>query len=375
MDKLLKNINGIIFIIFLSLVFIFNGLIKNKTFSESENRRLEQKPEFSMKKLIFDKYTSQYEKYISDQFLMRDFWISFKWDYEKLIGKKESNGVYYGKDGFLMERFKKNDNKDLEEKLEAINSFSSSNKVNTYMLLAPNSGKILEEKLPKYAYNDDELVYIEEVKGGLNKDIKFVDVYKALADKSQEYIFYKTDHHWTSKGAYYAYKTLGESMNFTAHNEEYFNINRVTEDFYGSLYSKGGFRNLKPDSIDLYMPKAKEQIQVDYIEENKQTNSLYNLDNLNKKDKYTVFLDSNHPLVKITTENKEGKKLLIVKDSYANSFVPFLTSHFSEIYMVDLRYYSDSLNSLIKDKGIEEVLLLYNVSTFNEDPNVKNINE
>lgn len=374
LNKLYKNILGIVFIGCLILVFSYNIIVPQRKFSESENRVLQQKPKFSLSKLLKGKYTSDYEKYVADQFPFRDFWIGVKSTSEKLIGKKDNNGVYLGKDDYLFQMFNKPSEESLKSRIESINTFSSKNKeINKYFMLIPNSIKVLEDKLPNFASPEDQKVYIDKVKNLLPSDIKFVDVYSSLKNKSDEYIYYRTDHHWTTKGAYYAYRTLGEAMNLSPKNEENFNITKATDSFYGSMYSKSGFRNLKPDDIYLYLPKEKENLKVFYSDKNETFNFLYTMDNISKKDKYTVFFDGNHPLVKISTGIDNRKKLLILKDSYANSFVPFLTEHFSEIYMIDLRFYNEDLSTLIQDNNIDNVLILYNVNTFFEDNSINNI--
>lgn len=364
----------ILFILFLVIVGLFNIIKSQKLFSETENRRLEQRPDFSIKQLLNGNFTSDFEKYLSDQFVFRDFWIELNSKLVLFSGKNENNNVYSGKEGYLIQKFNTPDKGELTERLEAINAFADSTpEVNKYFILVPNSVKVLEDKLPYLAPGDDELSYLEEVKKKLDSSIKVVDVYDKLSSKSDEYIYYKTDHHWTTKGAYYAYQILAESMGITYHDNKYFNIKKVTDSFYGSLYSKSGFRNIEPDSIDLYIPKINEGIEVDYYNDRDSEKSLYNMSNLNKKDKYAVFLEGNHPLVRISTTNNNGKKLLLIKDSYANSFVPFLTGHYSEIYLVDLRYYSDDVKAIIKSKNIDDLLFLYNEITFFEDSSIKNI--
>lgn len=367
---------GMLLILYIGTIGAINMITPKRVFSESENRKLEQMPELSLNQLFEGRFTLNYEKYISDQFALRDFWIGVKSDAERLIKKNESNGVFLGKDGYLIQGFNKPDDKISRERIAAINSFSASTPgLNKYFMVIPNPVKILEDKLPAYAPVDDELEYVNKIKDSVDKNIKFVNVYDTLYSKKDEYIFYRTDHHWTTDGAYYAYEKLAQEMGFNPHDKSYFDINKVTDSFYGSLYSKGGFRHIKPDDIKLYMPKVEEVCQVDYIGENKTSNSLYNMDNLNNKDKYTVFLDGNHSLIKISTNTSNNKKLLVFKDSYANSLIPFLTGHYSEIYVVDLRYCDEDISKLTKDNNIKDMLVLYNVNTFFEDSSFNNISE
>lgn len=373
-NSIYKYTIGILFIFFLGVIIFLNIITPNKAFSDNENRMLEQMPEFSFDELFHGKYTTNFEKHISDQFVFRDIWIGIKTDCEEFIGNNESNGVFICKDASLIQTFKKPNDKEFNQRIDAINSFSKSSVgINKYIMLIPNSVEVLKSKLPSYAPVDDELVYINKVKESLDENIKFVDVFDSLNLKNNEYIFYKTDHHWTTKGAFYAYENLAKTMNFTPNKEKDFNIKEVTDKFYGSLYSKSGYKHIEPDTIELYIPKEDNKYKVEYVGENKTTDSLYNMDNLKKKDKYTVFLNGNHPLIKIVTNSKNSNKLLIVRDSYANSIVPFLTSQYSEIYLVDLRYYDEDLMRLMENNKIKDMLILYNVNTFFEDTSIMNI--
>lgn len=369
-----KYIIGLMLLGYIGIMIFTNIITSDRVFSDMENRRLEQVPKFSFEKLSKGEFTSNFEKYTSDQFPFRDFFIGIKSNCERILGKKENNDVFLGKDGYLMEKFNKPDDENLESKIDAINSFSRNNpNTNKYFILVPNSVKVLEDKLPAFAPVDDELFYIDKVKSNLDKGIKFIDIYDELFSKKDEYIYYKTDHHWTSKGAFYAYKRLGESMGFYPHGNDYFDIKEVTDSFYGSLYSKGRFRNIKGDSIELYIPKKSENCTVEYYDEKKISNSLYNMESLKEKDKYTVFLNGNHSLLKINTDISNSKKLLIIKDSYANSLVSFLTGHYNEIYMIDLRYFNEDLSKFIKENNIDDTLILYNVKTFFEDNSIEKI--
>ncbi|EJR57477.1 hypothetical protein IIO_05004 [Bacillus cereus VD115] len=375
-EKIYKCTMAGLLSLFIGGMFSVNLLTPNNIFSDTENRKLEQLPEFSFQNLIGKKFTSNYEKYISDQFAFRDFWISVKSDMERTIGKKENNGVYIGKDGFLLQKFSKPEEQDVKNKIEAINDFHIANpNVKMQVMLVPTAISILENKLPNYVSHSDELMYINKVKKSLDKDINFIDVYPVLSSKKDEYIYYKTDHHWTTKGAYYAYQELGKNMKFTPNKSDSFNIKEITNSFYGSLYSKAGFRNIDPDSIELYEQKKANKYKLEYGDESKTSTSLYEMENIKKKDKYTVFFNGNHPLIKIKTDNKSGGKLLVFKDSYANSLLPFLLPHFSEIHIVDLRYYTDSLNMLVQKNKINDVLVLYNGNTFFEDSSISNLSE
>lgn len=372
--KIYSNTMVIMFIGFLASISIMHVFTPDMAFSDSENRVLEQLPKLSLAKVIEGKFTSDFETYVSDQFPDREMWIGVKSDVERAMGKRENNGVFLGMDGYLLQKFEGPDRQDLEKKLDSINTFVTSiPETNKYFMLVPNSVEILKSKLPKNAPVLDQLTYIEAIKAGLVEGIKFVDIYEHLYSKREEYIYYRTDHHWTSKGAYCGYVGLMSAMGISPMDENEFHIERVTDDFYGTLYSKSGFRHMSPDTIDIYKYKTLKKCSVEYYGEDKIASSIYDRRALDKKDKYQVFLGGNYPYVKITTDAREGSKLLIVKDSYANSLVPFLLAHYDEIYLIDLRYYDENICDTIKSEEIDDVLILYNVSTFFEDQSIVNL--
>ncbi|AEB75312.1 hypothetical protein ADU80_03505 [Clostridium botulinum] len=406
--KLHKFFLAFIMTFFIIGMFVINIFSKDRGFSESENRVLQSRPSFSFQKLKSGKFTKEYEKYITDQFAFRDFWVGIKSSTDKLLEKKDNNGVYLGKDGYLLEKPEKIDGDNVIDNIDYINQFAKNNpKCKINFLLAPNSVKILEEKLPKYATPEDEENIINKVEGKLNsQNIKFVDVYEELKNHKNEYIYYKTDHHWTTLGAYYAYEKLGYTMGYKPLPISDFNIEKVTQDFYGTLYSKGNYRDVNPDSIEIFKPKKQIDFNINYFDNQKTSSNIYEFNNLQKKDKYSVFLDGNHDLVTIKTIQKNTidknkitkitkkkikksmrkrkrrlekdkstkvKKLLVVKDSYAHSLVPFLTNHYDEIYMVDLRYFNDNVYEYIKKNDIKDILFLYNVLTFTKESTISKL--
>lgn len=374
--KITRNLLALLLLLFIGAIAVLNLVAPDRTFSESENRMLGQLPHFTLKKLVSGTFTSDFEKYVSDQFVFRDVWIGAKTDTDRMMGKKESNGIYIGKDGYLIQNFVPPTEGDVQEKVDAIHVFDQATPgLNKYVMLVPTAAALYIDKLPKYATVGDEEIYLEKVRRLLHSNIRFVDVFPALYAEREQPIYYKTDHHWTTRGAYVAYLELCKQMGLTPQKRQDFNIRQATGEFYGSLYSKSGFRHLQPDSIELYLPKDPEKYAVTYIDEGQTTDSLYAMEKLQVKDKYAVFLNGNHGLIQIKTAQPNGKKLLVVKDSYANSFIPFLLKHFSEIDVVDLRYYEGDLASFVDEHDIHDMLLLYNANTFFEDPSIKYLSE
>lgn len=375
-EKIYGILISIVFILLIGEISLTNLVKKDDLISTQENRNLQQKPEFSTENFINGDFAKEYSTYIADQFPMRNNWIKLKTNLELKVGKNEVNNVFIGKDNYLLEDFKEETVDEAKEKTNVINEFATKYKdLNLSFMLVPTATKIWEDKLPKYAPVDDELKYISQFKDNLNKNVKFINVYDTLKENKDDYIYYKTDHHWTSKGAYIAYKEMCRQLGLKAKEESDFNINEVTNRFYGSLYSKLGAGIGNPDSIDVYLPKKDSDIVVTYVNEGEKVASLYNTKSLDEQDKYQVFTGGNHPLINIKSLADPKKKLLVIKDSYANSFLPFLTAHYGEIDVVDLRYYMDNINDLIETDDITDVLFLYNVATFNEDSSILNIGD
>lgn len=362
--------SAVLFVLFLVLFVGANIITKDKTFSETENRILAGKPKFTVDKLIEGRFTYKFEDYVVDQFIGRDFFTNIKISVDKFLGKKESNGVFLGKDGYLIENFSKPNEEAVNENLQAINNFSIRYKdVKQYMIISPTAISILKNKLPMDAPVMDQEAYLQSYKDKLPYGVKFVDNYKTMYDHRNEYIYYKTDHHWTSLGAFYSYKELAKSMGLEETPDNYYKQQLVSNDFFGALSSKSGYDVKEGDKVNVYLPvnEDSQNVVVNYVEEQEKTATLYSSKALEQKDNYEVFLKGNHPLVKIQTDAKNDKTLLIFKDSYANSFIPFLVKDFSKIIVVDPRYYYEDIDQLMQQESVDEVLYLYNANTFFND--------
>ncbi|GAA0178175.1 DHHW family protein [Clostridium sediminicola] len=371
MKKSSNKIIVVLFISFLVIINILNFAIPDRVFSEFENRILAQAPKVNFKNLTSGRYTSKFDEYITDQFPFRDFWVSIKSDMERLTFKTSNNGIYFGDDGYLLEDYKK-PNEQLLKNINSIKIFSKAvPEVKTYFLLAPNSVKVYENKLPLFASPYNQSKTIEIVEEQLDQNVNFIDVYPKMIDKKDEYIYFKTDHHWTMRGAYYAYKELCNKIDIKAYSINEFNTKIVDTSFYGTFYSKANNRHILPDSIEIFTPNFENECKVQYRDIEKSSDSLYEYKHLEKKDKYSIFLDGNHALTTINTEIKNEKKIIIFKDSYAHSLIPFLVNHYEEIHIIDLRYYKLNIYDYIQQNNIREALFLYNINYFSEDESIK----
>lgn len=369
--KAMASILGLCFIFILAAVFIANLFLPDKGFSEEENRILQENPGFSLSSYMEGRLETKLENYANDQFLLRNTFIRIKASSDVTLGKLESNGVYRCRDNYLMEGLTHPDKGFMKNTLTGLKKFKQQHKdLDMYFLLAPNAANILEDKLPATVRTADQNQYIDDFYSNV-KDLGYipVDVRKTLKNHAKDtQIYYRTDHHWTTDGAFAAYKQLVKKMKLSD-NVSYRRY-VVKNDFRGTLASKSGFVNGMNDSITIYLPKKDKDYRnsvIYYSDTKEKTTEFYQLDNLKTKDAYTVFGGSNHPLYTIKTPSASSEKLLLVKDSYANSMIPFLAQNFREIVVVDPRYFYDNIDDIIEAEEITQILFLYNANTFFAD--------
>jgi len=368
--KFVGKITIAVFCFIIFGLFITNIILPDNEFSQTENRYLQQAPVFSFKTLLSGDFTKDFEKYVTDQFSFKDIWIGLKTACEITLGKSENNDVFICKDGNLIERFEKPNYERIDKNITSINTFTEKLDIPVHFMLVPNAVKIYEHKLPRFAQNYDQLKVINYTEEKLTDKAQFVQIYDDLEKHNNEYIFYKNDHHWTSLGAYYGYCSLADNMKINNLSINDFNVETVTNQFLGTMYSKSGVSWSKPDKIDVYKPKNNFQCETKIIDKNTIFEGLYDWSYLDVKDKYSLFIGGNNSLVKINTNIENDKRLLIIKDSYAHALIPFISNHFSEVHIIDLRYYNDDIVKYVDDNNIDNVVILYNVSNFCSDNNL-----
>ena len=369
----------ITFLVFFALLLIFpliTTFSNKKDFSETENRYLEEFPTFSIENILSRKYMKALESYISDHFVGRSLWISNKTKIELFAGKHESNGVYILKDR-LAEKQDPIDEKEVAKSIASINRFAQENTVPVFVMLVPTSTEIYKDELPKNAPQVDEKKFInEEVYAQLDPKITALDAYNAMYSNRSDSIYYRTDHHWTTLGAYTAYAATIKKMGYGAISWGRFDIEHASNAFRGTLYSKSLYDKVEPDTIDLYYydKGAKvTSVEINDGRETKNYDSMYFKDYLKHSAKYSVFFGTNQPVVTIKTDSEKGGKLLLFKDSYAHSYAPFLAQHYSEITMVDLRYMNTSYENLLNVSDYDQVLFLYSSATFSTETTIKKL--
>ena len=354
------------------LIFaLLNVLHRDRDVSESENRKLAQRPKFSMSAVLDGSYFSGITAWYNDQFIGRDGWITMNLGGQKLIGRRESGDVYLGRKGYLLKKPVEMNAEAVDPKTEAIRAFAAAYPdVRMYFALAPDAATILTDKVPRNAPLPDQLGQIQKIYTRLGT-VTPLDITTTLQRHKNEYIYYKTDHHWTSLGARYAFEAMALDMDISAVSD--YDVYTVSTTFRGTQSSESGDRSSK-DSVDVYVPKDTDvRYMVSYPSTQEKSASMYKRECLNVKDHYTVFFGGNYPMVEISTTANTGRNLMMFKDSYANCFIQFLTPYFDNIIMIDPRYYYDDLTSVVTTQGITDILFLYSADTFMTDTSLTDV--
>ncbi|QOV11783.1 DHHW family protein [Viridibacillus arvi] len=249
--------------------------------------------------------------------------------------------------------------------------------VEVYNMVVPSS---VEFALPQKYQNmsKSQKPVIDKIYDNLDSKVKTVDAYKALEKHKNEYIYFNTDHHWTSLGAYYAYEQFAKEAGFQAKSLNEFK-KYSKKDFLGTLYTQTQDTKLKEnaDVVDYYkIPVDYDVFRYEKGKEDTPVSSTLYADYVDGVNAYSLFLHGDFPMIKIQNNDSDnGKKLVVVKESYGNAFVPFLIPHYDEIYVVDSRYYNSSLKKLVNEQEVKEVLFINNIFAANTEKIVKTIEE
>lgn len=355
----------------LAALGLSSAFLPAKEYSENENRYLEKFPSLSISGILSGEFQNAFEEAVSDQFLWRDDWMKRSTAIQKSVGYQEVNGVYFGKDGYYFEKKTQEmiDQTQYAKNLHYVEYLGTKKEGKVNLILVPSAATILSDKLPKKApYYDAGAMY--RTAETLLSSVQTINIRPALKEQqSKEQLYFKTDHHWTLFGAYTGYQAFCDAIGLKTKAYEYFEPKKVSSDFYGTLYSKVLDDKAKPDV--LYAAQNIPEVTVE--SDGRQSQGVYDVQKAIQKDKYAYFFGGNHGEVVIKQDKKNTtskKKLLMFKDSYANSLVPFLLEDYSEIVMIDLRYYRASVQAMLRDKEYDDVLVLYEMSNFAQETNL-----
>ncbi len=370
-----EGLIGKIFILCLILVMIVNFIVPDKKKSDEENRMLESMPRLSLTSITTGDFMEQWEAYMSDQFVGRNVWRQLKVGFDRLGGSSMENGVYIGKDGQLLEDIALPDDGQYSANIDAIKSFAETySDIPVTVMLVPDAASILSSSLPAFASVEDQRQMFSMVERGLGDSVNWVDVYSILNSRKAEKLYYKTDHHWTTQGAFYVFRETAAGFGIEGDVSDDYVSYTVTDSFNGVLAAKSGVGLNEKESIEIYVPASgDDDVVVNYVDEAKKISSLYDSSKLETRDKYAVFFGGNTSVMDIKTVSPSSKRLLVVKDSFANCFIPFLTPYYREIVVVDPRYYSGTMKDIMDTYRITDTLIMYSGNTFVTDNHISGV--
>jgi hypothetical protein len=367
MSKKYSAFISILFCLFIFGFGIAQFVIADRDFSEQENRFLAGFKAPTLETLKSGEFMEDFEDYIIDQFPLRDGWIKLKAWCEKTMGKQENNGVYLGTDKqTLFAQYTVPSFADFEKKVGYVNKLGANLNVPVYFALIPDKSFVWADRLPDNAPLVDDGTALEIAGSLVSDDVNWIDLSDAL---SGDDVFYRTDHHWSTMGAYQGYNALMMAMNGKVTLLSTDDLTMVSDRFYGTTYSSSGAGWVDPDEMYTWIPEGTYKVTW-YREGKPEPGKLYDESKLELKDKYSMFLGGNQPLCVIENENSDGGKLLVIRDSYSDSLAPFLGLDYSEVHLWDLRYNRTSLKQYILQNGIDQVLVIYSNSNFASDGNL-----
>lgn len=356
-----------LFCVFLGGLLLWHIALPDREKSEVENRTLAQTPTFSWETLKSGQFSTDAEKYITDQFPLRDNWTAIKARCEQALGKKEFHGIYLCEDS-LISKVEEPEEKLVAQNLGFVNTFSDRVDAKVYMGMIPSAAEIYQELLPAGAPSFDQSGFIatESETTGLEQ----IDFYSTLMEHKDEAIFYRTDHHWTTLGAFYGANAVLKQLGVDPIKQNDFTPEIASNAFNGTLYSTSGIHWLRPDTIEYWVSEDGLSV-TSWKSGAPKDSSLYDRSYLEKKDKYSSFLGGNQPVCVIRNASIDNdRKIMLVRDSYSDSMAPFLAQRFKEVHLIDLRTFHNSTTQYAAEEGIDTIVIAFSIPNFIAERNM-----
>ena len=365
-------------LLFIGIIVVMQAafwLLPRRSFSENEKRVLSEAPQIDAAGIADGSVFRSIESYLSDHFPGRELWVGANAYLENAEGRGATEDIVRGTDDWLFTAPVSDDRETLWDNMQAITTFAGRQSVPVTMMAVPSAGAVVSDKLPALhlPYPDADL--LEEARRIAGNTLHWVDLYTDFCSAEQpERLYYRTDHHWTSEGAYRAYCLLMEELGQSSVPRDDFTVEQISG-FYGTSYSKSGLWLTEPDTLELWTDSDIQAVTTVYDANRADPvtrEGMFFREYLEDADKYPVFLSGNHARVHIETNADSGKRLLVIKDSYAHALAPFLAEEYSTIDLIDLRYFKQqTVSSWLEENPADEILLVYGLSSLAEDKNLQ----
>ena len=364
-------------LLFIGIIVVMQAafwLLPRRSFSENEKRVLSEAPQIDAAGIADGSVFRSIESYLSDHFPGRELWVGANAYLENAEGRGATEDIVRGTDDWLFTAPVSDDRETLWDNMQAITTFAEKQSVPVSMMAVPSAGAVVSDKLPALhmPYPDADL--LEEARRIAGNTLHWVDLYTDFCSAEQpETLYYRTDHHWTTEGAYRAYCLLMDKLGQPSVPRDDFTVEQIA-DFYGTSYSRSGLWLTEPDTIELWTDPAMQAVTTAYDANLAPVTreGMFFREYLEDADKYPVFLSGNHARVHIETNADSGKRLLVIKDSYAHALAPFLAEEYSTIDLIDLRYFKQqTISSWLEENPADEILLVYGLSSLAEDKNLQ----
>ena len=365
-------------LLFIGIIVVMQAafwLLPRRSFSENEKRVLSEAPQIDAAGIADGSVFRSIESYLSDHFPGRELWVGANAYLENAEGRGATEDIVRGTDDWLFTAPVSDDRETLWDNMQAITTFAEKQSVPVTMMAVPSAGAVVSDKLPALhlPYPDADL--LEEARRIAGNTLHWVDLYTDFCSAEQpERLYYRTDHHWTTEGAYRAYCLMMEALGQSSVPHDDFTVEQIT-DFYGTSYSKSGLWLTEPDTLELWTDSDIQAVTTVYDANRADPvtrEGMFFREYLEDADKYPVFLSGNHARVHIETNADSGKRLLVIKDSYAHALAPFLAEEYSTINLIDLRYFKQqTISSWLEENPADEILLVYGLSSLAEDKNLQ----
>lgn len=379
------DINAVITTVFFLLVLIvtavFSAAFPKRNVSELENRNLASMPMISAQTMLDGSWVSGVQEYTQDHIAGRDRWIDFCSGIETSVFRKtEKNGVLLGKDGWMFSKYfavEGSSQDQFDKNVDAVTKFCARYRGRVTFILVPSASLIYVDKLPDWAPQIEENAMLTlAFSDAAANDSRVLDLREVFyREKNNIRLYYKTDHHWTTDGAYLAYLEYCALMDIPAAFSTETHTRQELPGFLGTHYSAARWNHARSEILSYYVTDS--TMTVFEVNGEDYLLPLYDMELVNQEklahvDKYGAFLDGNHGYVEISG-NGTGR-VLVVKDSYANSFVPFLTENYETVGVVDFRNFPYGLDSMIESREYDGIIILYSFNNFLEDNHVVFLN-